>query len=301
MMDKNLIERRDRAKAVPVGEILKTFGFTPKYVKKEGEESWYYSPFRPDENTPSFVVFRNNNEWSDYGKSEHREDGITLVMDYYDLDFYHAVLWIEGLFSIPSINPNVRVQKEARESKIRINQIRELTHPALLNYIISRKISIEVAKQYCVQINYQSNGSNYFGIGFRNDNGGYVIRGAKTRWSDGFKGCTKSGITTIRRLPSGTTTARCILFEGFFDFLSFVMLFGDPTCDVIVLNSVNNTDKLQEYRRRTGTEEIIYYYDNDDKGVESFEKIKKISGCRVRDAALLYKKWAKDLNEYLCK
>ena len=71
--------------------------------------------------------------------------------------------------------------------------------------------------------------TKHFGVAMANDKGGFSLRNV---W---FKGCTKpAGVSTVHYNP----TTEVYLFEGIFDWLSYVILNGEPDHTAIVLNSL---------------------------------------------------------------
>ncbi len=132
------------------------------------------------------------------------------------------------------------------------------------------------------------NNKNYFGIGFKNDSGGYEIRNAYSKICLG-----KKDITSIK---SGSNSVR--IFEGFFDFLSFKnvenYLEKEPS-DYIILNSVSMIrlikNEIENYKN------IELFFDNDEAGTRAVEIIKSINQ-NAEDCRLLYSDF-KDLNDWL--
>ena len=96
-------------------------------------------------------------------------------------------------------------------------EVRDLTHPALLRYLQGRGINIELAKRECKELHFTNNGKPFFAIGFPNMAGGYEVRNSF------FKGCiAPKDITHIRQ--QGEPREKCLVFEGFMDYLSFLTL-----------------------------------------------------------------------------
>ena len=132
------------------------------------------------------------------------------------------------------------------------------------------------------------NGKNYFGIGFKNDSGGYEIRNKFAKICLG-----KKDISTIK---NGSKSVK--IFEGFFDFLSFKniekYLEKEPS-DYIILNSVSMIYKaqksLEDYKN------IELYFDNDEAGNRAVEILKNELN-NAEDGRVFYQNF-KDLNEYL--
>jgi hypothetical protein len=65
---------------------------------------------------------------------------------------------------------------ENTESKIKIVAEKTISSFALERYLVLRRIPIDVAKQYCKEVLYKLNDKKYYGIGFKNDAGGYELR-----------------------------------------------------------------------------------------------------------------------------
>lgn len=88
----------------------------------------------------------------------------------------------------------------------------------------------------------------------------------------------------------------CHVFEGFIDFLSYVVLHGD--CDTVVLNSVINVPKrieiLDKYNR------IYCHLDNDEAGRNATLQLKVNCRSQTIDASDEYA-GDKDLNGLLTK
>ncbi|MDU6476958.1 MAG: toprim domain-containing protein, partial [Bacteroides sp.] len=128
--------------------------------------------------------------------------------------------------------------------------------------------------------------------------GGYEVRNSF------FKGCiAPKDITHIRQ--QGEPRKKCLVFEGFMDYLSFLTLRmkNCPTMpdldrqDYVILNSTVNVPKaidvLYPY------EHIHCMLDNDKAGFEATRAIELEYSYRVRDFSHNYRGYS-DLNDYLC-
>ena len=177
-------------------------------------------------------------------------------------------------------------------------EVRDLTHPALLRYLQGRGINIELAKRECKELHFTNNGKPFFAIGFPNMAGGYEVRNSF------FKGCiAPKDITHIRQ--QGEPREKCLVFEGFMDYLSFLTLRmkNCPTMpdldrqDYVILNSTVNVPKaidvLYPYER------IHCMLDNDEAGYKATRAIELEYSYRVRDFSHNYRGYS-DLNDYLC-
>ena len=175
------------------------------------------------------------------------------------------------------------------DSPLRILGVGEIRHPALIGYLRERGIDPAVAGALCREVHYAVGERRFFAIGFRNDAGGWELR------SPQFKGSSApKSITTFDR--HGDTA---LLFEGFFDLLSYLTLQhkATPTADTAVLNSVVNLPRALPFLARHTT--IHAFLDNDEAGRLTLERLRSaLPGATVIDRAESYRAH-KDLNESL--
>ena len=157
---------------------------------------------------------------------------------------------------------------------------------------------IALAKRECKELHFTNNGRPFFAIGFPNMAGGYEVRNSF------FKGSiVPKDITHIRQ--QGEPREKCLVFEGFMDYLSFLTL-RMKNCltmpdldrqDYVILNSTVNVPKaidvLYPYER------IHCMLDNDKAGYEATRAIELEYSYRVRDFSGNYRGYS-DLNDYLC-
>lgn len=168
----------------------------------------------------------------------------------------------------------------------------------MLRYLQGRGINIELAKRECKELHFTNNGRPFFAIGFPNMAGGYEVRNSF------FKGCiAPKDITHIRQ--QGEPREKCLVFEGFMDYLSFLTLRmkNCPTMpdldrqDYVILNSTVNVPKaidvLYPYER------IHCMLDNDETGYKATRAIELEYSYHVRDFSHNYRGYS-DLNDYLC-
>ena len=143
-----------------------------------------------------------------------------------------------------------------------IIEVKEIRHPALMEYLRTRKV--ETQTEFLKEIHYQMNDKNYFGIGFKNDSGGYEIRNKYAKICLG-----KKDVSTIK---NGSENVK--IFEGFFDFLSFKNIeksLENKSSDYIILNSVSMIHNIKNSLRNY--EKLELYFDNDEAGREFFQKL----------------------------
>jgi DNA primase len=257
-------------------------------VKDYGYYGIYHCPFRSDNNA-SFKVDYNKNVWYDFGTNTGGTM-IDFVMKMNNCSFHEAANRLERKYAEVQISSHTDNSFSFHEDNpsIAIQNIVPITHPKLTAWIQERKIDLALANMYCREIHYRNRDKNYFSIGFRNDKGGYELSSPPN-----FKSCiSPKDITTIRNNQDA-----CLVFEGFWDFLSYLTIqkIERSKHDVTVLNSVANIQKAMDFLKTH--KEIYTYLDNDDAGRTATQTIK--SACSsANDRSERYTGY-KDLNDYL--
>ena len=269
-MNKTNIEN---LKATPIADYLRTYGHDVAGRKN-------IVAFWRGDNNPSVSIDHNKNVWYDHGTGEGGSV-LDLVMRVEGCSFSEACRKLEDSSFNRSYTP-IAPKLEPRESGIVIDDVRELQHPALLRYLDERCIPIEIARMYCKQVHYHTKNNadaKYFAIGFENNEGGWELR------SPFFKGATNKATTYMQNFGSVL-----IVFEGFFDFLSYLampegVLPSTPKADYLVLNSVANSEKAVAVYEAIADEskpfyKVCYACDNDLAGKDVTFKMSKLDGLR---------------------
>ena len=264
-----------------------------KPVKQCGVNLMYLSPLRTEKHA-SFKVNTELNLWYDFGIGRGGNIIDLAELLYNSSDVSYLIHQIERnapscvSVSLPTAKPN------KPQNSFENLQVFTISHPALIKYLGERCIDIEIARTVCKELHFDTRGKHYFGIGFPNIAGGYEIR------NPFFKG----GITPkdISLFHNEESKQSCFVFEGFIDFLSFMMLRrkendGLKRQDYLVLNSVSNVKKALE--PLSHYENVQCFLDNDEAGRNAYLQLSKELGKPVTDASTLYNGY-KDLNEYLC-
>ena len=267
-------------KKIQIADFFAEKGYLP--ISKKGTNWWYLSPLH-NENTASFKVNVDKNVWYDFGLGKGGGLATLVNLLYHPNNFQNYLHHLSGIrTSFPSTPKTTREGSETFSNV----EVKSLVNSALLKYLGNRGITQQVASQYCKEVHYQNHGKSYFAVGFPNRSGGYEIRNAY------FKGCISPKDISV--ISKGNKD--CHVFEGFIDFLSYVVLHGD--CDAIVLNSVINVPKSIDYLNRYDS--VYCHLDNDKAGHDATEQIRILCKGNVIDAPEEYGE-AKDLNEFLCK
>lgn len=275
----------------PIKEIKEKFtclDYLGKPLKKTAHGYLYRAPWRTDTH-PSLSVTENGKGWHDLATGDHG-NLIGLVMrclNTNDLSRVCNEFVDPSSFSKPIVI-DIEKKEEVASGFVKFEVI-PLRSRGLFAYLYSRKISIEIAKQFLEEAHYSFKvGDSYlYALAYSNDKGGYELRSSR------YKGGTSpKGITT----HSKQGNLPWVVFEGFFDMLSFATLCGEVRHNYIVLNSVVNIPAAIEQLR--GIKQPIYLaLDNDNAGSQAtrrmIEQLPGVKDIRSRFAP------SKDINEYL--
>ena len=281
----------DQIKKIKLQEFLATIDCKP--VKQYGVNLMYLSPLRTEKHA-SFKVNTELNLWYDFGIGRGGNIIDLAELLYNSSDVSYLIHQIERnapscvSVSLPTAKPNTP------QNSFENLQVLSISHPALIKYLGERCIDIEIARTICKELHFDTRGKHYFGIGFPNIAGGYEIR------NPFFKG----GITPkdISLFHNEESKQSCFVFEGFIDFLSFMMLRrkendGLKRQDYLVLNSVSNVKKALE--PLSHYENVQCFLDNDEAGRKAYQVLLMGLKVPVIDSSGLYAD-CKDLNEFLC-
>jgi hypothetical protein len=179
------------------------------------------------------------------------------------------------------------IPKAAVKNKLHILNEGSIQDPGLICYLNARRIAVEVADQHCNEVTYSNQDQVFKGTAFKNQSGGYEIR------SNGFKSCiAPKDISFI-----DNNGRNLVIFEGFMDFLSYLMLpvFHVADANFLVLNSLSLLGKATVYLSEHNSK--FLFLDNDQSGCKAANQLKQ--GCsRVIDMSHFYG-GHKDLNDFL--
>lgn len=283
---------------VTIAQVMAALGYRTDHDR----HSMYYSPFR-DEKTPSFHINTEQNTWFDFGTNEGGGI-IAFVCKLKKCNREEAYDFLATIDRSVTFSEEIVRTKErkANSGAVVIRSTTRAFRPALLRYAESRGIPSDLLRRYCQEVNYTIeglSGRTFYAIGFQNNAGGFVLR------NSAYKMCSSSAVTLLS--PSGEQTKepqseKVLVFEGFFDFLSYMVLSGkqEPGYDICVLNSVANLEKALGWlyaHKSIGT-----CLDNDEAGRRATilisDNIPEDGDMCVEDLSDLYSE-CNDLNEML--
>lgn len=249
----------EQAKQLDIVVYLEQQSIHP--VKVTGHQYWYYSPFR-NERTPSFKVNRLFNLWFDFGENEGGtliDLGIRLknctVKDFL-VTLNNSNITREASFSFGQQYNEFNTDNRQKPA-IKILSTHLISSYALVRYLHSRKINVEIADKYLQEVRYQNGDKIFYALGFKNDLGGYELR------SSYFKGSSSpKSITFINNNVPGLA-----VFEGCFDFLSYLCYMEQMEYrneSFLVLNSISFFEKQLSFMQQFKA--VHLYLDNDKAG-----------------------------------
>jgi len=279
----------EQAKQIPLEDFLLRLGFEPS--RKSRDQLWYVSPFR-GEKTPSFKVNPRLNAWYDFGRGEGGDildlvkklDGLDRVSD--------ALARIDNVVGGTPLPMRQLATKclPVEPPNMQLTSIGPVKSKSLLAYLCTRGIELKAVARFIQEAHYVRGEVRYFGLAFANRRGGYEIR------SQGFKGTLGSKDITVIEGNSD----HVLVFEGFFDFLTSVMVrAGPPDATIIVLNSVSLRDKALAVLKELNPATIELFRDHDTAGQQTLEFFQNaLPNVEITDRSTLYS-GHNDFNEWL--
>ncbi|WP_158267487.1 toprim domain-containing protein [Adhaeribacter arboris] len=291
-------------KALSIVKILSSINIFPQF--KSGGEQYYISPIRNPEKTPSFTVNERKNCWFDHGFEGGGVGGdvIDLVSRLYEIEFPVAVEFLQQAIHNPALLGSkltkvaaVAPAEREYKSTLTLLQAGPVEHAILLKYLRSRAINLDLlsgCSDLLHQVYYQLAGKNkiYYGLGFKNNAGGYEVR---TYNFQSFIG-SKKDVTFLKGSWPGLA-----VFEGFMDYLSALTYWKTTSLkyDILILNS---TRMLKAALPIILSQPHVYsFLDNDQSGLQATEFIKE--KCQENEIGFtnhseIYKGY-KDFNDLL--
>lgn len=286
------------ANQIDLVNYLETLGHEPSKIKNK--DFWYLSPLR-NENTPSFKVNQKLNLWYDHGTGKGG-NVVDFGIEYFRCTVSEFLQLLNGKsissgISLSLKNDNresssLRIANEKKDNpldRIVIVDVRTLENKLLMTYLDKRSISREIGRQHCKEVDFCLNNRKHTAIGFQNISGGYELR------SEYFKGSSSpKDITFI-----DTQAKSVIVFEGFFDYLSYEMM-NQKTANLqtnfLILNSLSFFNKSLQLMEKH--ERADLYLDRDTGGVKCTNEALQRDSTKYTDQSFLYEQ-KKDLNEWL--
>ena len=232
-----------------------------KYEGIQGKE--YFFGF-PDQRTGSISVDDGTNLWYDHSAGRGG-DIIQAVQIFENKTFFQAVQEFSGSSPIEST-----ISRKISENTHKIEVMRTLviSHDALVSYVHERGLEVQEISGFAKEIQWRNVDKRYFAVGFPNESGGWVLR------SSVYKGNILGGGISIQILGSPKRTK---IFEGWFDFLSYLKLAKATDFKAIILNSTANLNLRLILDILNECETVDLYLDNDATGEEYTKDFMRIA------------------------
>lgn len=269
---------------ISIRSVLESFNLFP--VKENRKTAFYFALDR-EESTPSLSVDFVKNKAFDFGTGKSY-DVISIVQQINQCSVSEALKYLDKFEFF--VQKEIQNEETKQQCNYKILSVREIQHPALIQYLKSRKVYEQ--KDLVKEIEYELNTKKYFGIGFFNNSGGVEIRNKYSKICLG-----KKDVTLIKN--DLKMSNEILVFEGFFDYLTYKNLEKkeNPIYDFLILNSIAMLFKvekvLNEYNK------ISLFLDNDANGKSVSQKIQN-QYKNVEDCSFLFSDF-KDLNEWFCE
>lgn len=292
-MDSHKLSCQD-AKRIDLVDYLAQLGHHPRHIRRN--DYWYLSPFR-EEKTPSFKVNNHLNMWYDHGQGLGG-DLIDFGTLYYRctisellerLSRFPAGLSFSFHQPVTSRSVGAGEKEDASEGRIVVLATRPLATQHLIHYLEERRIPLEIAARSCQEVDFSLYGKKQIAMGFPNRSGGYELR------SEHFKGSSSPKDISL----FDYRTDEIIVFEGFFNFLSFQTINRHkqpPLTNCLVLNSLvfleRSRSLMEQYSR------IHLALDRDTAGRTFTRKALQWNPGKYIDRSEFYQ-GHKDLNDWL--
>ncbi|WP_428228625.1 toprim domain-containing protein [Flavobacterium sp.] len=286
------------ANQIDLVNYLEILGHEPSKIKNQ--DHWYLSPLR-NENTPSFKVNQKLNLWYDHGLGKGG-NVVDFGIEYFRCTVSEFLQLLNGSsissgisLSLKNDNrqyPNPKIADEKKGNltdKIVIVDVHTLENRVLMSYLDNRSISQEIARQHCKEVDFCLNNRKHTAIGFENISGGYELR------NEYFKGSSSpKDITFI-----DTQAKSVVVFEGFFDYLSYKMMNQKSVnlqTNFLILNSLSFFKKSLQLMEKH--ERVDLYLDRDTGGIKCTNEVLQRDSIKYIDQSFLYDQ-KKDLNQWL--
>lgn len=297
----NLEKKKEIALEQDINTLMERMGYQP--VQRTQKDTWYISPFRSEEASPSFHVSRGTHLqsiWKDFGKGDKRSGGniIHLVRELKGLGYKDAIEFILDYTvgnryqsAIPFPKCKQKFQVPAQSDRHILKEVKGIQHLAIFNYLIQeRNLSEAIITKYLKQVHFQDTqtGKSFFAPGIANMKGGYEvnnqINGKK------FKASIPSSSKSMSFIPGVQENKRILVFEGFIDALSLLVHqnLSQFPASVLILNSASLEKEAISFIQQKGFQEVLGYFDHDRRGRELTKSFKTGAYSYFKDQSQKY-------------
>jgi hypothetical protein len=260
-------------------------------------EYLYSAPYRED-NDPSLKINVFTKKFIDYGQDDAKGDVIQLARlimgngNAHTVSVSEALQWLRNFSGrVVAATPAKPIQHREKPASVvsfegdrykllKAEPITAKSHPNNVAYVTDvRKVSLAVATRYIQIISYKDTAAPEgdvlkgvrYGIGTKNDAGGYEVRAASIH--SNFKtSIGQKDITSFNGHPNATVGD---IFEGQFDFLTYLEIAGETVNynPSIILNTGRFAARAAQIIKQRDDFRYIqrwrFWHHNDDEGHRS--------------------------------
>ncbi|PVV56297.1 toprim domain-containing protein [Chryseobacterium sp. HMWF035] len=261
--------------SVQLEEVLLSLGHLPK--KQNEKEAWFLNPFGT-EIEASFKLCKRQNIWYLYSEGVGGNN-IDFLKKYFNYSINEILSWAsEKSFS------SFHQQTEIEKPNYNITEVAEIQNWNLKKYLFERGLT-QRSFRFLKEIKFTINNKKLYAVGFENLSGGWELRNSFYKGS-----LLKKDISIIKN-----DSNKIVVFEGFFDALSYIEFQEKLKEDIITLNSISMLNRAKNYLQNYS--EILLFLDNDPAGKKTKDELLS-SFSNAVDCSFIYKDY-KDFNEFL--
>lgn len=308
----NLERKKKLALEQDINVLMERMGY--QSVNRTQHDTWYLSPFRPNEEKPSFHVSRGDfikTVWKDFGRGGDRPGGniIHLVRELRGFGYKEAIDFVLDYTvgnQSDAVTPMPKLRTEARPvtkkpDRHEFLEVKDIQHPSLLRYLTEERCLNEaVIQNHLKEVVFEDTqkGKIFFAPGMANLKGGFEINNQVNGFK--FKASIPSSSKSMSYIESGHTQDQILVFEGFMDSLSYLVHNNMKvfTCPVLVLNSASLEKDAFSFIRTKNFGKVLGYFDHDARGRELSDSFSEVFGTSFSDNSDAYQ-GHKDYNAFL--
>ncbi len=217
----------------------------------EGEKNGNYI-FREYFKENATISLNKNGFWLDFETQE--KGGIVEAV----MKFERYKSWLESaLYLKEQASEYLYAQTEERNEKKEILEERKIVFKNYLAYFEEKyEVSEDLVKKHLTQVKYRlSNGKTYYGMGMKNNSGGYSLTNGKFTSQVG-----KSDITSF---SYENENKNVLIFNFVEDYLAYLQKQNvDRTREaVVILNDEKNWENARKYIKENNFERVVYVSD----------------------------------------
>jgi hypothetical protein len=270
---------------VDLFDFLTTIGIQPKKAKVH--LYYYLSPFAGHPNhRPTFIVNRRLNRWRET-TTKQAGSLADLIVRLYDCTIGELSTILRA--ALPPVSQSAAFKDNNTAPLISIERTHPIRSTYLEHFLWERRISLPVARQFCIEAWYTRGNNVYASLAFRGDAGGFELFDRNHHYR-----ITPCGPTHIQNNSQSVAVFRDVI-----DLLTYVTIVPTPIAqlpDFLILNAPVAFPAVQEIISHYRYKHL--FLPNDAAGIAfSTQAIRMLPNCF--DQRCLYTGYP-NLNHWIC-